>query len=106
MSCGEGGRMQFWFLSEPIFSTGKCVVLDSGLFVSKGDHSLVRRLASTLLRSLRSKNTGPRVYREMPWTNNSPIKDVTHLDMLELITEEVPEGKHSRFFVSRSQSMS
>ena len=70
-----------------------CVGLDSGLCVSKGDHSLVRRSVSTLLRSPRSENTGPRVYREMPLTNTSPNKDVTRVDMLEAITEEVPEGK-------------
>ena len=73
---------------EPIFSTGKFVVLDSGFCVSKGITYLLEFgfYAAALIKK--------RKY----WPKGVPgdaideyfvYKDVTHVDMLEEITEEV-----------------
>ena len=56
-------------MCETIFSTGKCVVLESGFCVSKGITYLLEFGIYMLLHSPRSANTGPRVYQEMPLTN-------------------------------------
>ena len=55
-------------ICEPIFSICKCVVLDSGFCVSKGiTYFLEFGVYAAAL--IKSENTGPRVYREMPLTN-------------------------------------
>ena len=77
---------------EPIFSTGKCVVLDSGFCVSKGITALLEFgvYAAALIK------------KQKYWPKGVPgdaideyfaDKDITHVDMLEAITEEGPEGK-------------
>ena len=82
---------------EPIFSTGKCVVLESGFCVSKGITALLEFgvYAAALIKK--------RKY----WPKGVPgdaideyfvDKDVTHVDMLEAITEEGPEGKAFKIF--------
>ena len=75
-------------MCEQIFSTGKCVVLNGGFCVcSKGDRSLVGVRCLRCRAHQEAKNTGPRVYRDMPLTNTSPDEDVTRVDMLEDINE-------------------
>ena len=92
-------------MCEPIFSTGKCVVLDSGFCVSKGITALLE--VGVYAAALTKK--------QKYWPKGVPgdaidkyfsDKDVTHVDMLEAITEEGPEDKAFKIFVSRSQSMS
>ena len=84
-------------MCEPIFLTGKYVVLDSGFFVSKGITALleVGVYAAALIK------------KQKYWPKGVPgdaideyfaDKDVTHVDMLEAITEEGPEGEAFNFF--------
>ena len=60
-------------MCEPIFSSGKCVVLDSEFCVSKGITALLKVgvYAAVLIKK---QKTGPRVYHEMPLTNTSPTR--------------------------------
>ena len=84
-------------MCEPIFSSGKCVVLDSGFFVSKGITALleVGVYADALIK------------KQKYWPKGVPgdaidkyfaEKDVTNVDMFEAITEEGPEGKAFKIF--------
>ena len=92
-------------MCEPIFSIGKCVVIDSGFCVSKGITALLDFgvYAAALIK------------KQKYWPKGLPVdsidkyfsdKYVTHVDMLEAIIEEGTEGKAFKFFFSRSQSMS
>ena len=92
-------------ICELIFSTGKCVVIDSGLCVSKGITALLDFgvYADALIKK--------RKY----WTKGVPgdsidqyfsDKDVTYVDMLEAITEYGTEGISFKIFASKNQSMS
>ena len=84
-------------MCEPIFSTGKCVVLDSGFCVSKGITDLLDFgvYAAAIIK------------KQKYWPKGVPgdtidkyfvDKDVTHVDMLEAITEEGPEGNAFNIF--------
>ena len=84
-------------ICEPIFSTGMCVVIYSGFCVSKGITALleVGVYAAELIKKLKY------------WPKGVPgdainkyfaDKDVTHVDMLEAITEEGTEGKAYKIF--------
>ena len=84
-------------MCEPILSTGKCVLLDSEFCVSKGITALLEFgvYAAALIK------------KQKYWPKGVPgdsieeyfaDKDVTHVDMLEAITEEGPEGKAFKIF--------
>ena len=84
-------------MCEPIFSTGKCVVLDSGFCVSKGVIALLEF----------GVYTAALIKKQKYWPKGVPgdaideyfaNKDVTHVDILEAITEEGPEGKAFKIF--------
>ena len=92
-------------ISEPIFSTGECVVLDSGFCVSKGITALleVGVYAAALIKKLKYWPKGVLGDAIDGYFSN---KDFTHVDMLEAITEEGPEGKALKIFFSRSHNMS
>ena len=84
-------------ICDPIFSTGKCVVLDRGFCVSKGITALLEFVvyAAALIkkRKYRPKGVlGDAIHQYFA------DKDVTYVDMLEAITEEGPEGKVFNFF--------
>ena len=87
-------------ICEPIFSTGKWVVLDSGFCVSKGVTALLK--VSVYAAAL--------VKKRKYWPKGVPgdaidkyfsDKDVTHVDILEAITEEGPVGKAFNIFCFR-----
>ena len=84
-------------MCEPIFSTGKCVVLDSGFCVSKGITALldfcVNAAALTKKRKYWPKGLPGDTIDEY-FTN----KDINHVDILESITEDGPEGKTFKIF--------
>ena len=84
-------------MCEPIFSTGKCVLLDSGFCVSKGITALlgVGVYAAALIKKRKYWPNGVPGYPIEEYFSN---KDVTHVDMLEAITEEGPEGKAFNIF--------
>ena len=84
-------------MCEPIFSTGKCVVLDIGFCVSKGITALleVGVYADALINKRKYWPKGVPGYAIDEYFAN---KDVTHVDMLEAITEEGPEGKAFNIF--------
>ena len=84
-------------MCEPIFSTGKCAVLESGFFVSKGVTSLLGFgvYADLLVKKCKYWHKGvPGVAIDQYFAD----KYVTYLDMLEVITEESPEGKALNIF--------
>ena len=84
-------------MCEPIFSNGKCVVLESGFCVSKGIKDLLEFgvYAAAFIKNLKYWPKGvpgdaiDKYFADM---------DVTHVDMLEAITEEGPEGKAFKIF--------
>ena len=84
-------------MCEPIFSTGKCAVLDSGFCVSKGITALleVGVYAAALIKK---RNYWPKGVPGDAIDKYFSDKDVTHVDMLEAKTEEGPEGKAFNFF--------
>ena len=84
-------------MCEPIFSTGNCVVLDSGFCVSKGVTALLEFgfYAAALIKKRKywpTGVTGDAIYEYFA------EKYVTHVDMLEAITEDFPEGKEFIIF--------
>ena len=84
-------------MCEPIFSTGKCVVLDSGFCVSKGITALLEFgvYAAALIKKWKYWPKGvPGDAIDKYFSD----KDVTHVDMLEAITVEGPEGKAFKIF--------
>ena len=84
-------------MCEPIFSTGKCVMLDSGFCVSKGITALLEFgvYAAALIKK---RKYWPKGVRGDAIDEYFAEKDVTHVDMLEAITEEGPEGKAFKIF--------
>ena len=84
-------------MCESIFSTGKYVVLDSGFSVSKGITALleVGVYAAALIKKRKYWPRGVPVDAIDEYFTN---EDVTHVDMLEAITEEGPEGKAFNIF--------
>ena len=79
-------------MCEPIFSTGKCVVLDSAFCVSKGITALLEFgvYDATLIKKRKHRPT------DIPGDAIDQYfaeKYFTYLDMLEAITEDFPEGK-------------
>ena len=91
-------------MCKPIFSNGKCVVLDSGFCVSKGITDLWEFgvYASALIKKRKDYPKGVPGYSIDQYFSD---EDVTYADILEAITEEGPEGKASTIFSSRNQSM-
>ena len=84
-------------MCEPIFLTGKCVVLDSGFCVSKGITALLEFCVYTAALINKIKY----------WPKGVPgdaidqyfsYKDVTYMYMLEAITEDGTEGKAFKIF--------
>ena len=73
-------------MCEPVFSTGKCVVIDSGFCVSKGITALLGFgvYAAALIKKRKDWPTGVLGDAIDEYFSD---KDVTHVDMLEAITE-------------------
>ena len=91
-------------ICEPIFSTGKYVVLGSGFCVSKGITALLEfDVYDAAL--IKKRKYWPKGVPGDAIEEYFADKDVNHVDMLEAITEEGPEGKAFKIFL-RSQSMS
>ena len=84
-------------MCEPIFSTDKCVMLDSGFCVSMGITSLLEFgvYTSSLIKKRKYWPKGVPGYAIDKYFSN---RDVTYVDMLEAITEEDTEGKAFNFF--------
>ena len=79
-------------MCEPIFSTGKCIVLDSGFCVSKGITAFLDFDVYTAA-LIKKRKYCP---KGVPWDAIDQYfadKDVTYVDILEAITEDVTEGK-------------
>ena len=72
-------------MCEPIFSTGKCVVVDSGFCVLKGITALLEFgvYAAALVKKRKYWPKGVTVHTIDKYFSD---KDVTHVDMLEVIT--------------------
>ena len=84
-------------MCEPIFSTGKCDMLDSGFCVSKGITAFLEFdvYASALIKKRKYwPKGGPGDTIDQYFSE----KDVTYVDMLEVITEEGPQGKEFNIF--------
>ena len=84
-------------MCEPIFLTGKCVVLDSGFCVSKGITALLEFgvYAAAIIKKSKycTKGVpGDAIYQY------SADKYVTYVDMLEVITEDGTEGEALNIF--------
>ena len=84
-------------MCEQIFSTGKCVVLDSGFCVSKGIAALLEFgvYSAAITKKLKYWH---KVVPGDAIDQYFSDKDVTHVDMLVAITEEGPEGKAFNVF--------
>ena len=84
-------------MCDPIFSTGNCVVIESGFCVSKGITDLleVGVYAAALTKK---RKYWPKVVPGYTINKYVAGKDVTHVDMLEAITEEGPKGKAFKIF--------
>ena len=89
-------------MCEPIFSTGKCFMLDSGFCVSKGITALLEFgvYAAALVKKRKYWPKGVLGDATDKYFAN---KDVTHVDMLEAITKEGPESKALKFFFQVSR---
>ena len=76
-------------MCEPIFSTGKCVVIDSGFCGSKGVTALLDFgvYAAALIKK---QKYFPKGVPGDAIDEYFADKDITHVDMLEAITEEGP----------------
>ena len=84
-------------MCEPIFSTGKCVVLDSDFCVSKGIISLLEFGVYTAA-LIKKRKYCPKGALGDAIDQYFAEKYVTYVDMLEAITEEFPEGKAFTIF--------
>ena len=84
-------------ICEPIFSTGKCAVLDSVFFVSKGITALLEFgvYAAALINK---PKYWPKGITGDAIDQYFADKDVTYVDTLEAITEDGPEGKAFNIF--------
>ena len=84
-------------MCEPLFSTVKCVVLDSVSCVSKGVTALleVGFYAAVLVKK---RKYWPKGVPGDAIDEYFADKDVTHVDMFEAITEEGREGKAFKIF--------
>ena len=84
-------------MCEPISSTGKCVVLDSGFCVSKGITELFEFVVYTdvLIKKRKYCTKGVLGYAIEHYFYD---KYVIYVDMLEAITEDGPEGKAFNMF--------
>ena len=84
-------------MCEPIFSTGECVVLDSGFFVSKGITALLEFGVCTAA-LIKKQKYWPKGVQGDAIDKYFADKDVTHVDILEAITEEGTQGKAFKIF--------
>ena len=84
-------------ICEPIFSTGKCAVLDSGFCVSKKITAFLEFSVYDAALIKKRKYWPKGVPRDAIDIYLSE-KDVTHVDMFEAITEEGYDGKAFRIF--------
>ena len=84
-------------MCEPIFSTGKCVVIESGVCVSKGITALVE-VGVYAAALTKKRKYWPKGVLGDAIDEYFSDKDVTHVYMLEAITEEGPEGKAFKIF--------
>ena len=84
-------------MCEPIFSTGKCALLDSAFCVSKGITSLLEFgvYAAALIKKCKYWPKGVPGYAIDQYFSD---KDVPYVGMLEAITEKIPEGKAFKIF--------
>ena len=73
-------------MCKPIFSTGKCFLLDSGFFVSKGVTTLLEFgvYASALIKK---RKLWPKGVTGDAIDQYFADKDATYVDMMEAITE-------------------
>ena len=72
-------------MCEPITSTGECVVLDSGFFVSKGITDLLEFGVYTAA-LIKKRKYWPKGVQGDAIDKYFADKDVTHVDILEAIT--------------------
>ena len=84
-------------MCESIFSTGKCVLIDSGFCVSKRI-TFVLEFGVYAADLTKKRKYWPKGVQEDAIDEYFSDKDVTHVDMLEAITEEGPEGKAFNIF--------
>ena len=92
--------MTLWIilrLCEPIFGTGKDVLLDSGFFVEKGIGALEERGVDTGVITKKRKYW-PKSVPGDEIERNFHYRYVGDADVLEAMIEEVPEGKPSIIF--------
>ena len=84
-------------ICEPIYSTGKCVVLESGFCVSNGIKALLEFgvYAAELTKKRKYWPKGVPGYTIDQYFSE---RYVTYVDMLEAITEDGPEGKAFNIF--------
>ena len=82
---------------EPIFSTGNCFVIDNGFCVSKGITALLEFGVYAAVLTKKRKYWPKGVLGDAI-DQYFADKDFTYVDMLEAITEEVPEGKAFNIF--------
>ena len=79
-------------ICEPIFSTGKCIVLDSGFCVSKGITAFWE-FGVYIAALIKKRKYWPKGVPGYAIDQYFADKVVTYVDMLEAITEDGPEGK-------------
>ena len=84
-------------MCEPIFSTGKCDVIDSGFCVSKVITDLLE-FGVYVDELIKKRKYWPKGIPGDAIDKYFSDKDVTHVDMLKAITEEGPEGKALKIF--------
>ena len=92
-------------MCEPIFSTGKYVVLDSVFCVSKGITALLE-FGIYAAELIKKRKYWPKGVPGDAIDQYFADKDVTYVDTLEAITEDGSEGKAFNIFSSGNQSMS
>ena len=79
-------------MCEPIFSTGKCVVVESGFFVSKWNTYLLGFGVYTVA-LIKKRKYWPKGVPGDAIDQYFSDNDVTYVDILDAITEEGPEVK-------------
>ena len=84
-------------ICEPIFSTGKCVVIESGFCVSKVITDLLEFGVYTA-ELTKKRKYWPKGVLGDAIDQYFAGKDFTHFDMLEGITEEGPDSKALNIF--------
>ena len=89
-------------ICEPIFSTGKYSVLDIGFYVSRGI-TAVLEFGVYAAALIKKRKYWPKGVPGDDIDQYFDDKDFTHVDMLDAITEEGPEGKAFKIFCFKKQ---